>query len=94
MSEREKSAITRTERPPSKPKMDAVDEFMEYIDKLIRTLDSEDDDCPTEQIELLETQTVRPRSIDTQVAPPPPPPGDDTAELELITDDSLMPTQF
>lgn len=82
--------VTRTERPPIPGT--TVDEFVAFIDKLIQTIDSDDDlDGPTERMDFLEEKT----EIKRATKPPPLPPRDPPADSELIAlEDSLLPTQF
>jgi hypothetical protein len=97
VSAKEKSEVTRADRPPEKKRIeDAADEFVSFIDKLIKTIDADD---PTEKMEYLDDK-ARPRSASLEKTekkkpkPPPLPPADDTAELEVDLMDSLLPTQF
>jgi hypothetical protein len=101
VSGKEKSRITRADRPPES----TVDELVLLIDKLIKSVDSDDDDhdCPTEKMEYLEDVKSRPevrassreQTERKRMTPPPLPPVDDTSDLEIEPfEDSLMPTQF
>lgn len=79
--------VTRAERPPET----TVDEFVAFIDKLIKTIDCEDEnDGPTEVMVPLEEKTEIKRA-----KPPPLPPRDELEDSALIlSEDSLLPTQF
>lgn len=94
--------MTRADRPPE----NTIDEFVAFIDKLMKTMDPEaddDTDCPTEKMEFLETKELRrnPSRAPTETerkrrsTPPPPPPADDPSYVEFdLFEDSLMPTEF
>lgn len=95
--------MTRADRPSHERRLeDAAVELESFIDKLIKTLDAdEEQDCPTEKMACFDDKTPPEkrissleRTVKKKPAPPPLPPADDTADIEVDLMDSLLPTQF